>query len=111
MRRQKWEQWKIEDKETLKGYFERSIKIFGKVRIYTVLNNASASRQTSWVSAFLPLLDAQGRPVMVCVAREWRVSGIGLNKGFQLAYGLFHAVYEYGQEGRRYQDFLETSFL
>lgn len=104
-----YENWKLSDKEALKKYFERSIEIFGRARILTSLVYKSGD---AWrISAFVPLLDATGKPIIVCIARAYKVRHPCMDAGYQLALELYHTAYEYGQEGRRYQDTFEHSWL
>ena len=99
----------VNDTESLKRLFEESIKQNGKVRIVTVLEHISQSGMTCYISAFIPLV-VEGKAQNVCIARERRVGGSG-DKHFDLAYNLFHSVYEYGQKGREYQKYLSQERL
>lgn len=106
----KWVNWQQEDKESLKSTFEKSIEQSGKVRIYTFLHSVSQSGMTRYISAYVPLV-VNGVAQLVCVAREKRCNGCGMDMGFNLAYNLFHSVYEYGQKGREYQTYLNHSWM
>ena len=106
----KYRNWKMTSKESLKNFFEKSIKQNGCVRILTVLDHVSQSGMTRYISAFIPLV-VDGKAQNICIAREYRVGGCGMDMGFHLAYTLFHSVYEYGQEGREYQSYLCHEWL
>ena len=108
--------WQQEDKEILKELFEQSITQCGQVKIYTVLNHVSSSGMTRYISAYVPVIRKNYAGVeeaqIVCIAREKKVSGCGMDMGFHLAYCLYHSVYEYGEKGGRpYQKYLNHSWL
>jgi len=88
---------------------ERIIEFFGKkpkkpITIYTVLNHVSRSGMMRKISAFI-IVD--NKPI--CIARETKVSGCGMDMGFDLAYSIFHTVYGYGKP--KYQEYLNHQWL
>lgn len=99
----------------LKELFEQSIKEHGRVQIYSVLEHVSSSGMTRYISQFIPLIstDSHGRKhaTIVCIAREKKIEGCGMDMGFELAYRMYHKVYEYGEKDRKYQDYLSHSWL
>ena len=98
------------EKEYLKDYFEASIKVHGKVKIKGMLDHVSASGMTRHISLFVPLLDDKGRPCNVCIAREVRCVGCGMDMGFDLAYRLFLSVYGVNNPEMPYQKNLDFSW-
>lgn len=99
-----------EKAEYLKQYFEDSIKIHGCVKIVTVLDHVSESGMTRYITAFIPLLDTNGRPFNCIIARERKVGGCGMDMGFSFAYNLFMKVYGDNAD-RPYQKFLHQAWL
>ena len=96
--------------EYLKEYFEESIKLHGKVKIKGVLEHVSESGMMRYISLFMPLLTDDGKPTIICLAREKKVTGCGMDMGFALAYDLFCEVYG-SDEARPYQKYLDFSWL
>lgn len=105
-----WVNWQQENKESLKITFEKSIKQSGKVRIYTFLHTVSQSGVTRYISAYVPLV-VDGKAQLVCVAREKRCGGGGMDMGFNLAYNLFLSAYDIDDKTRQYQDYLEHTWM
>lgn len=118
----KWSNWEM-GTEGLKEVFEKSVKQTGEVRIYTVLNYVSSSGMTRYISAFVPVIKyeeyyddkgyVQRRPEqadIICIARERKVSGCGMDMGFHLAYSMFMSVYG-SDENTPYQQYLRHSWL
>ena len=72
----------------------------GTVHIYTVLDHVSQSGMTRRISAFVPVMCDDGRgnmhPDIVCVAREYKMGGCGMDMGFHLAYCMFLEAYPDG---------------
>ena len=111
----KWCNWEQTDSELLRKIFEESIAEHGTVEIYTVLNHVSSSGITRYISAFVPLSrsrrgEGKKEACFVCIAREKKVGGCGMDMGFHLAYSLFMSVY-HSDENRPYQDYLSHSWL
>ena len=79
--------------EYLKDYFAESLKIHGKVNMLGVLDHVSASGMTRYISMYMPLLTDDGKPTVVCIAREKKVTGCGMDMGFHLASNLLFDVY------------------
>lgn len=92
----KWQNWMLE-KEYLKPIFDEKIEKEGRVKIYTICDHVSKSNMTAYCSAFVATVDEDGIPGMRCIAREVKYSGCGYSRQHQLAYDLFHRVYEYGE--------------
>lgn len=126
--RRTWSNWDMSQAsdgiERLKELFEKSITQSGRVRIYTVLNHVSSSGMTRYISAYVPVIQyeeyyddknkVQRMPKqadIVCIAREKKIEGCGMDMGFDLAYRMYHKVYEYGEKDREYQDYLSHSWL
>lgn len=117
--RRSWSNWDMSQAgdgiESLKELFEKSIKEHGRVEIYSVLDHVSSSGMTRYISQYIPLTstDIRGKQhaTIVCIAREKKVEGCGMDMGFDLAYRLYHKVYEYGQKDREYQSYLSHSWL
>jgi len=120
--RRTWSNWEMST-EGLKEVFEKSIKQSGTVRIFTVLNHVSSSGMTRYISAFVPVIryeeyyDDKGnvqripeRADIICIARERKVTGCGMDMGFHLAYSMFMSVY-HDDESHPYQDFMSHSWL
>lgn len=72
----------------------------GTVRIYTVLDHVSQSGMTRYISAYVPVMCDDGwgdmQPDLVCIAREYKVGGCGMDMGFALAYDMFLDAYPDG---------------
>lgn len=72
----------------------------GTVRIYTVLDHVSQSGMTRHISAYVPVMRENDRgikcPDIVCVAREYKMEGCGMDMGFALAYDMFLEAYPDG---------------
>ena len=96
--------------EYLKDYFAESLKIHGKVKMLGVLDHVSASGMTRYITMYIPLLTDDGKPTMICIAREKKVTGCGMDMGFSLAYDLFLEAYGNDIE-RPYQNYLDFSWL
>lgn len=64
----------------------------GTAQIYTVLNHVSDSGMTRYISAYVPLV-ADGKAEIMCIARERRVSGCGMDMGFGLAYNMYYGAF------------------
>ena len=118
----KWSNWQMSE-DSLKEVFEKSIEQSGKVRIYTVLNHVSSSGMTRYISAFVPVIQYEeyyddknhvqqmpDKADIVCIAREKRVGGCGMDMGFHLAYSMFMSVYG-DDKSYPYQDYLSHSWL
>ena len=109
----KYMNWEM-DKDCLKNYFEKQIEETLEVRIYTVLNHVSSSGMTRYISAYIPVLREGGDGRMysdiVCIAREKKVTGCGMDMGFELAYSLFLTAYG-NDENRQYQKYLRHSWM
>ena len=102
-------------KECMKDIFNLSMQQNGsQVRIFTVLNHVSSSGMTRYISAFVPISypnkDGSYRADIICIAREKRMSGCGMDMGFHLAYSLFSEVYG-GNPNFPYQKCLSHSWL
>ena len=99
----------------LKELFEQSIKEHGRVVIYSVLEHVSSSGMTRYISQFIPLIttDYNGKQhaTIMCIAREKKIEGCGMDMGFALAYRMYHKVYEYNEKGREYQNYLSHSWM
>lgn len=89
----KWSDWQMDD-ERLHEYLEKSIAQDGVAQIYTVLNHVSGSGMTRCISAFTPLVE-NGHARLVCIAREKRIGGCGIDMGFALAYGMCGEKYPF----------------
>lgn len=109
--------------EQLKEVFDKSILQSGTVRIFTVLNHVSSSGMTRYISAFVPAIKYEEyyddknhvqripkQADIVCIAREKKIEGCGMDMGFELAYGMFMSIY-YGDESHPYQHYLSHSWL
>ena len=96
--------------EYLKDYFAESLKIHGTVKMLGVLDHVSASGMTRIISMYMPLLTDDGKPTVVCIAREKRVTGCGMDMGFHLASNLFFEVYGNDRE-MPYQTKLDFHWL
>ncbi len=88
---------------------KRIIEYYGKkprkpITIYTVLNHVSQSGMMRKISAFVMI---KNNPV--CIARETKVTGCGMDMGFHLAYEIFHSVYKYGKPA--YQEYLNHQWM
>lgn len=94
------------DKKYLQEYFDMSIKQNGNVKIYTKLDHVSTSGMTRYISAFM-ILDND----LVCIAREVKMSGCGMDMGFHLAYNLFISVYGYDNKEMTYQNNLKHNWI
>lgn len=105
-----WVNWQKSDKESLKSTFEKSIAQSGKVRIFTFLHTVSSSGATRYISAYVPLV-VDGKAQLVCIAREKRCHGGGMDMGFNLAYNLFLTAYDIDDKTRQYQDYLEQTWM
>jgi len=82
---------------------------FGKkpkkpIEIYTSMSHVSRSGMMRIISAFIMV---ENNPV--CIARDVKMTGCGMDMGFELAYNIFHAAYKYGEP--RYQDYLNHRWL
>lgn len=100
--------WRMET-EALKKVFDRSLVQAGTVRIYTVLNHVSSSEMTRYISAYVPYIGDDGKPDIICIARERKVTGCGMDMGFHLAYNMF---LEAGMDEKYpYQNYLCHSWL
>lgn len=114
----KWSNWDITQADDgvkrLRELFEQSIKEHGRVQIYSVLEHVSSSGMTRYISQFIPLIstDSHGRKhaTIVCIAREKKIEGCGMDMGFHLAYSMFMSVY-HNDESHPYQDYLSHSWL
>ena len=85
------------------------LKHFGKnpkkeVTIYTSLDHVSRSGMMRKVSAFIMVKNSP-----ICIAREVKVTGCGMDMGFHLAYEIFHTVYKYGKPA--YQQYLNHRWM
>lgn len=80
--------WEMET-EALKKVFDRSLEQAGTVQIYTVLDHVSSSGMTRYISAYVPYIRDDGKPDIICIARERRVTGCGMDMGFHLADSLY----------------------
>lgn len=124
MARRSWSDWEMST-EGLKEVFEQSVLQTGQVRIYTVLNHVSSSGMTRYISAFVPVISyeeyidkktglVRSEPKqadMVCIAREKRVGGCGMDMGFHLADSLFSKS-GINEDGKHpYQTYLSHSWL
>lgn len=105
----KWLNWKA-DKDYLRKMFDKSIDIYGTVKILTVLDHVSASGMTHVVSAYINIIQ-EGKPVMITIAKEVSVGGCGMDMGFNLAYNMFCSVYGCSNPERPYQKYLDQSWL
>jgi hypothetical protein len=118
----KWCNYQAEP-ETVRKWLDLSIKQTGAARIYTVLNHVSSSGMTRVISAFVPVIiyeeyyddknkvcEMPVRADMVCIARERKVSGCGMDMGFHLAYSLYMSAYP-DYEKYPYQEYLSHSWL
>lgn len=114
--------WQMSD-NCLREVFDKSIIQSGTVRIFTVLNHVSSSGMTRYISAYVPVIQCeeyyddknhvQRRPKqadIVCIARERKVEGCGMDMGFQLAYNMFMSVYG-SEKSYPYQRYLSHSWL
>lgn len=95
--------------DQLKYAGERLINFYGKnprkpITIYTVLNHASRSGMMRKISAFIVVKNE-----IICIAREVKVNGCGMDMGFHLAYGIYHNAYKYGKPA--YQDYLNHRWM
>lgn len=119
----KWSNWVHDTDDDLREIFERSIKQCGKVQIVTVLHTVNTKGDVRYISAFVPVIkyeeyydeknNVQRRPKgaeIVCIAREARMYGGGMDMGFELAYDIFMNVY-HGDKDRPYQTYLAHSWL
>ena len=106
----KWCNYQAEP-ETVRKWLDLSIKQTGAVRIYTVLNHVSSSGMTRVISAFVPVVNPDTKQAeIVCIARERKVSGCGMDMGFHLAYSLYMSAYP-DHEKYPYQEYLSHSWL
>ena len=104
----KYHNWEL-GTEALKEVFDRSLKQAGTVQIYTVLDHVSSSGMTRYISAYVPYISDGGKPDIICIARERRVTGCGMDMGFHLAYSLY--VQSGIDEKYPYQGYLRHSWL
>ena len=77
-----------------------------KLEIYTTLGAVARSGMSRIVSAFVM---KDGTPI--CIARDVRVHGCGMDAGFELAYHIFGCVHGYTNEKFRYQDHLRHRWM
>lgn len=105
----KWSNWVASD-ESLKSNFETSIKQNGAVVIKGVLDHVAQSGMTRHISLFIPIIQ-NGKATMICIAREAKISGCGMDMGFELAYRLYNRVYGDDYQNHPYQNFLSFSWL
>ena len=95
--------------EQLEYAGKRILEFYGKepkepITIYTVLDHVSRSGMMRKISAFVMRDNSP-----ICIAREVRVTGCGMDMGFHLAYEIFHSVYEYGKP--EYQSYLDHRWM
>jgi len=83
----RWRNWQADAAQFRKIAEEAKAQEGGTYRIYTVLDHVSPSGMTRWISAFIPVVRG-GRAEFVCVAREKKLGGCGMDMGFALAYDM-----------------------
>lgn len=105
--RRRWCDWQL-DGNVFRKLAERAMEQEGGTyRVYTVLNHVSPSGMTRWISAFVPVVK-DGKAELVCVARERKLEGCGMDMGFELAYRLHREAFD---DGVPYQKALCHSWL
>ena len=115
----RWSNWDMLESENgaerLKKIFQDVIDRSGEVRIYTVLDQCSASGMSRHISAFVPVINVtpEGKEYadMCCIARERYVSGCGMDMGFHLAYSLYLGSGIDDDNKHPYQNCLRHSWL
>ena len=88
----KWRNWEMEGESLKKIITKSQQQNGGTAEIYTVLNHVSSSGMTRYISAYIPIVDEKGAAQIVCIARERRVSGCGMDMGFELVYNMYFSV-------------------
>ena len=90
--RRRWSNWQM-DSERFRETAEKAMEQEGgSYRIYTVLDHVSQSGMTRHISAYVPLV-VDGKAQYICVARERKIEGCGMDMGFELAYRMHYAVF------------------
>ena len=92
--RREWCDWQM-DGDDFRKLAERAMEQEGGTyRVYTVLDHVSPSGMTRHISAFVPVVK-DGKAEFVCVARERKLEGCGMDMGFELAYRMHSEAFGY----------------
>lgn len=109
-----WCNWCADD-DFIRRTFDKSIEQAGTARVFTVLDHVSSSGMERRISAFVPVISTRpdGKPYVdiVCLARELKVRGCGMDMGFHLAYSMFCRAYGCSNKDRPYQEYLHHEWL